>query len=397
MEIAMKYIGPTFTLSYDPLDQQINFEGTLRIFGDAETTSIFSYLTEIHDLVRGTLRLSFRRLRYINAEGMRALSLFIAFARGRNTLNIKIIASSVLAWSVRSLPILSALWERVEFSIYDQHFYKSQDLVEDQDFIPLLRNQTRLLWPQEKAVLARHGLSRGLRVADICCGCGDAPLLMVREFGPSFTLGIDHSEAAIGYARNLQHEFNIHNAEFQRGDATALLLEDNSFDFVSCRLSLQIFSKPEHILSELVRITKPGGRIYVTGEDYDLIIGSPEEKAIRTTYERAAAYGDALGMDLRSGKKLYGMLAGARLQDVRADHIVVDTSAADREAFASVIESWREFSVFTIGTNLGLEESDQKTLLAGYDAQLRTIRRPHGYTTWTVIACSGRKPLAPSA
>jgi ubiquinone/menaquinone biosynthesis C-methylase UbiE len=390
----MKYTGPTYTLSYDPLDQQINFEGTLRIADDTESTALFTYLTQVHDQAQGTLRLSFRKLRYINAEGMRALSLFIAFARGRNTLAIKMIASAVLAWSVRSLPNLCALWDRVEFTIYDQNFYGSQELIEDLEFIPLLRNQTRILWPLEKEVLPKHGLARGMRVADICCGCGDVPLLMLRELSPSFTLGVDHSEAAIGYARGLQREFQIHNAEFQRGDATALLIDDNSFDFVSCRLSLQIFSQPDLILRELMRITKPGGRIYVTGEDYDLIVGSPEERAIRTTYERAAEYGGDLGMDLRNGKKLYGMLAAARLEQIRTDHIVVDTSASDREAFAKVVESWRDFSVFTIGQRLGLDETNRETLLAGYDAHLRTIRRPHGYATWTVIACSGRKPMA---
>lgn len=393
----MKYSGPTYSLSYDPIDQQINFEGTLRIADPAETTLLFEYLTQIHDQVDGILRLSFRRLRYINAEGMRALSLFVAFARGRNRLAIKIIASAVLAWSVRSLPNLCALWDRVEFLIYDQNFYKSQELIEDLDFIPLLRNQTRILWPLEKNILPRHGLARGMRVADICCGCGDVPLLMIRELAPSFALGIDHSEAAIGYARNLQREFNTHNAEFQRGDATALLIDDDSFDFVSCRLSMQIFSQPDLILRELMRITKPGGRIYVTGEDYDLIIGSPEERAIRTTYERAAAYGDQLGMDLRNGRKLYGMLASARLEDIRTDHMVVDTNVADREAFAAVVESWRDFSVFTIGSQLGLQEADRESLLTGYNAHLRTIRRPHGYATWTVIACSGRKPLTPIA
>jgi ubiquinone/menaquinone biosynthesis C-methylase UbiE len=393
----MKHHGPTYALTYDPIDQQINFEGTLRLAQQTEANALFEYLAKMHDQAQGTLRLSFRRLRYINAEGMRALSLFVAFARGRNTLTIKIIASAVLAWSVRSLPNLCALWDRIEFQIYDQNFYKSQEIIEDLQFIPLLRNQTRILWPLEKDVLVRHGLNRGMRVADICCGCGDVPLLMLRELAPSFALGVDHSEAAIGYARNLQQEFQAHNAEFQRGDATALMLDDNSFDFVSCRLSLQIFSQPELILRELMRITKPGGRIYVTGEDYDLIIGNPEDRAIRTTYERAAAYGDDLGMDLRNGKKLYGMLAAARLEEIRTDHIVVDTSVADREAFAAVVESWRDFSVFTIGNQLGLTEPDRDSLLAGYDAHLRTIRRPQGYTTWTIIACSGRKPLAATA
>ncbi len=391
----MKYNGSTYTLTYDPLDQQVDFEGTFRPVGEDEISAVFKYMTQIHDQVKGTLRLNFRRLRYVNAEGIRALSLFIAYARGRDTLTIKIVASGVLAWSERILPNLRAVWERVEFSIYDQNFYKSQNIIEDIDFIPLLRNQTRILWPIEKEILARHGLVKGNRVADICCGCGDVPLLICREFQPSFTLGVDHSEAAVEYARNLQSDFNIHNAEFQRGDATSLMLGDDSFDFVLCRLSLQIFSQPELILKELIRITKPGGRIYTLCEDYDLIVGHPEDEAVRRTYERAAIYGDQMGMDLRSGKKLYSMLSEARLEDIRTDHVVVDTNNTDREAFARVIESWRAFSVFTIGNSLNLSDADQASLLAGYDAHLRTIRSAYGYTTWTMVACSGRKPAQP--
>ncbi|GAB4116955.1 MAG: class I SAM-dependent methyltransferase [Roseiflexaceae bacterium] len=388
----MKYTGATYNLNYDPLDQQINFEGILRIAGEDETTTVFAFLAEIHDSVNGTLRLSFRRLRYINAEGMRALSLFIAFARGRNTLTIKLIASSVLAWSVRSLPNLCALWDRVEFSIYDQNFYKSQEMIEDLSFIPVLRNQTRILWPHEKQVIERHGLTRGMRVADICCGCGDVPLLMVREFAPSFTMGIDHSEAAIGYARGLQQEFQIHNAEFQRGDATALLIDDNSFDFVSCRLSLQIFSQPDQILRELIRITKPGGRIYVTGEDYDLVLGYPEEQSVRYAYEQTAAYASDLGVDLRNGRKLYSMLSEARLEQIHTDHVVVDTTNTERDAFATVIENWRDFSTNAVGGSLGLSDADRERLRNGYNAHLRSVRQPHGYAAWTLIACSGRKP-----
>lgn len=390
----MKLVHATYKLHYDPLDQQINFEGIFRPAHDDEVGAVVAYLVKIHDQVQGTLNLDFRRLRYINATGMTALSRFISYAQERNALTIRIIASGVLAWAERILPNLCELWPKVEFTVHDKDFYRSQEIIEDADFIPLLRNQTRILWPQEQTVLARHGLRQGMRVADICCGCGDVPLLISRAMHPSFMLGVDHSAAAVAYARRLQQDFQIANAEFQRGDATALMVEDNSFDFVLCRLSLQIFSQPTAILAELIRITKPGGRIYVLCEDYDLIIGYPEDELIAHTYARAALYGDAMGMDLRSGKKLYQMLSAARLQEIRTDSIMVDTSNADREALAQVIESWRSFSVDTIGDRLALNAEEKAALRAGYDAQLRSIRSPYGYTTWGLIACSGCKPLS---
>ena len=389
----MKHIGKTYTLTYDPLDQQVEFTGVCRLSEAAEARQIFRYLAQIHDAAQGALQLNFRRLRYMNARGIKALAHFITWARRQNRRQIKLVAAHVVPWSVRELSVLTRLWSDVEIIIYDQNFYKSQNLIEDAAFIPLLRNQTRILWPLEKKILRQHGLEKGMKTADICCGCGDVPLLISRELGAGQVIGIDHSEAAIAYARNLRRQFHVQNASFQRGDATALMLEDDQFDFVLCRLSLQIFSRPEQILQELIRIAKPGGRVYAVCEDYDLVLGHPESDAIRHTYRLAAEYGDQMGMDLRSGKKLYGMLAEARLEDIRTDYLMVDTGNADREAFARVIESWQTFSVETIGGELGLNGAERGTLQAGYEAQLRAIRSPYGYTTWGLTACSGRKPV----
>jgi len=390
----MKYSNGSYTLTYDSLDQQVEFEGALRPVTAEEVSEIVAYLIRMHDRVQGTLRLNFRRLRYLSARGLEALAQFVAYARDKNKLKLKIVAAGVLAWSERILPNLNDIWDQLEFIVHDKDFYKSQGIVEDSDFIPLLRNQTRILWPQEKPALERHGLKKGMKVADICCGCGDVPLLITREFQPTSMLGIDHSKAAVAYARNLQEEFSLQNAEFRRGDATALMLDDNQFDFVLCRLSLQIFSKPEEIVKELVRVTKPGGRVYVMCEDYDLIVGHPESELIRETYNKAALYGDEMGMDLRSGKKLYNWLLQARLDDIFTSHIVVDTNNANRDAFANVIESWRDFSVYEIGNSLELTKEEQNRLLSGYDAQLQTIKSPYGYTTWGLVACSGQKPIS---
>ena len=389
----MNYAQATYALKYDPLDQQIDFEGILRPATVDEITNLVEYLKNVHDQVTGRLNLNFQRLRYVSAAGIKALSLFIDYARIQDSLNITVVASSVLAWSERVLPNLQSIWDKVEFSVYDKNFYKSQEIIEEEDFIPLLRNQTRIIWPIEREILKEHGLRAGMRVADICCGCGDVPLLISRDFKPSYILGVDHSEAAIAHARHLQSGFSIHNAEFQRGDATTLMINDDVFDFVLCRLSLQIFSQPDLILKELIRIAKPGGRVYVICEDYDFIIGHPEGDLIHDTYERAAEYGDLMGMDLRSGKKLYGMLNQAHLEDIRTDHMIIDTSNANRDAFAQVIESWKKFSVYTIGNDLELSQSDQQSLLAGYEAQLRTIRSTNGFTTWGIVACSGKKPF----
>ena len=171
------------------------------------------------------------------------------------------------------------------------------------------------------------------------------------------------------------------------------MLDDELFDFVVCRLSLQIFSKPEEITSELVRITKPGGRIYLLGEDYDMVVGHPNSREIRDVYEKAGDYGTRMGMDLYNGKKLFSILREMKLEHIALDFINVDTSNSDRKSFGAMIESWRRFSADTIGRELNISDEAHDELLAGYDAHLRTINHPLGYAAWTLVAASGEKRL----
>ncbi|OQX29236.1 MAG: hypothetical protein B0D92_04785 [Spirochaeta sp. LUC14_002_19_P3] len=384
----------TYNLKFDPVDQEICFSGNLRVNKVAELEKIYDFMEKVHDSMEGVMRLNFRRMKYVDANGLQAIMLFLKYAKAKDKLDIKLIVSNVLTWAEKTLYSFSKISDRIEFVIHDQNFYGSQSIIEDQDFIPLLRNQTKLLWPLEREVLIKHGLAKGMRVADICSGCGDTSLLVARELNPSMIVGVDHSTAGVGFAMERQNEFKVRNAEFRLGDASSLMLEDNSFDFVICRLSIQIFSKPMDIMRELYRITKTGGRIYVTGEDYDMIVGSPHQEEIRNVYNMAGGYGTDMGMDLYNGRKLYSMLRDMKLSDIRTDHIVVDTVNSDRDAFAEMVESWKHFSAETISSELNLDQSTKTKLLAGYDTHLKAIKYPHGYSTWTVVAASGEKKSA---
>lgn len=380
-----------YSLKFDPIDQEIYFSGNLRVRNVEELSKVFSFLETIHDSTEGVIRLNFRRMKYVDANGLQAVMAFLKYARSKSKLDVKLIVSNVLTWAEKTLHSFSKIWDRIEFIVHDKNFYGSQNIIEDQEFIPLLRNQTKLLWPLERDVLIKHGLEKGMKVADICSGCGDTTLLVARELNPSLVVGIDHSTAGVEFAMSKQNEFKVRNAEFRLGDASSLMLEDNSFDFVICRLSIQIFSKPMDILRELYRITKPGGRIYVTGEDYDMIVGTPNQSEIRMVYNMAGNYGFDMGMDLYNGRKLFSMLRDMKLSDIRMDHIVVDTVNSDRESFAEMVESWKHFSAETISSELKIDQSTKAKLLAGYDSHLKAIRHPQGYSTWTVVAASGEK------
>jgi SAM-dependent methyltransferase len=387
----MSITGERYKISFDAIDQQVNFEGVLRSTDQSDLAKIKNYLQEVHGRLNGSMRLNFRKMRYINASGVKVIIDFLKFARKSEKLSIKLVGSKVLTWEGKTLSVIRSLWDNIEFIVHDENFYKSQGIIEDADFIPLLRNQTRLLWPKEKEVLKIHGLREGNKVADICCGCGDVALLIAKELKPGIVMGVDHSTPAIECAMKLQREFDVLNVDFRLGDATALLLEDELFDFVLCRLSIQIFSKPEEILKELYRILKPGGRLYLLGEDYDLIVGYPNEEEIRNVYARAGKYGTEIGMDLYNGKKLYSIMTNMRMSNIMIDYINIDTINSDRRVFKEMITSWRYFSADTIGKKLHISQEEHDNLLAGYDMHLKTIKNRHGYTKWTVVAASGEK------
>jgi len=111
-----------------------------------------------------------------------------------------------------------------------------------------------------EALVGRIGVSRGMRVLDL--GCGDGTTAV-----PEATLGAD--VLGVDIARNLVEAGNrrvaalgLTNLRFQEGDATDLKqLADQSFDLVVSIFGAMFAPKPFDVAREMVRVTKPGGRI----------------------------------------------------------------------------------------------------------------------------------------
>ena len=103
------------------------------------------------------------------------------------------------------------------------------------------------------AVLARCALPAGGRVLDVGCGQGLA-LELFREAGLQPTgIGVGPDVAACR-ARGL---------EVVEMDFSDLAFDDGEFDLVWCRHALEHSAIPFFMLSELRRILKPGGVLYV--------------------------------------------------------------------------------------------------------------------------------------
>lgn len=110
------------------------------------------------------------------------------------------------------------------------------------------------------ALVDKLGVTKGMKVLDLGGGDGTTAL-------PEAKLGAD--VLVVDIARNLVEAGNIRakqagltNCVFQEGDATDLHdLKDGSFDLVVSIFGAMFAPKPFDVASEMVRVTKPGGRI----------------------------------------------------------------------------------------------------------------------------------------
>ncbi len=111
-----------------------------------------------------------------------------------------------------------------------------------------------------EALVKSLGIAPPLRVLDLGCGDGTTALPLAR-LGAE-VLGVDIARNLVAAGNKRAAEAGLTRLKFQEGDACKLEgIPDHSFD-----LSLSVFGamfapKPFDVARELVRVTKPGGRI----------------------------------------------------------------------------------------------------------------------------------------
>lgn len=111
-----------------------------------------------------------------------------------------------------------------------------------------------------EALVARLGVTRGLKVLDL--GCGDGTTALPAAKLGADVRGVDIARYLVEAGNKRAREQGLTNCTFQEGDASDLHeLEDRSFDLVVSIFGAMFAPKPFEVAKGMVRVAKPGGRI----------------------------------------------------------------------------------------------------------------------------------------
>lgn len=167
-----------------------------------------------------------------------------------------------------------ARYQCASFEEGRKEVYDNPDIMEGYYLDGLYLSQ--ILWPNHFRIMRYFldqfvaGLPEKGSILELPLGTGAYSTYGLRD-KPGWTgLGVDLSPSALAYSRNLIQHWRLGDrlsAEFGEGQKT-LPWEDNSFDAMITGELLEHLDDPASFLKECVRITKPGGFLFVTTAIY---------------------------------------------------------------------------------------------------------------------------------
>ena len=132
----------------------------------------------------------------------------------------------------------------------------NQALWEKGDFTRLAATMRR----SGEAIVAGLGVTDTMHVLDV--GCGDGTTAVPSAQRGATVLGVDIARNLVSAGNARAEDLGLSNLSFEHGDASNLSgIDDDRFDLVVSVFGAMFAPRPFDVAKELVRVTKPGGRI----------------------------------------------------------------------------------------------------------------------------------------
>jgi len=129
-------------------------------------------------------------------------------------------------------------------------------------------------------VISLLNLKENSNFLDIGCGTGWAMHLAAESVGGVGTFyGVDLSSKMIEKAK--ENFSGKENFRFIQSDSSSIPLEDNFFDAIICTNSFHHYLHPEKVMTEIHRLLKSAGRIYILDPTADTWVSRAFDKMSR--------------------------------------------------------------------------------------------------------------------
>jgi SAM-dependent methyltransferase len=260
--------------------------------------------------------------------------------------------------------------------------------------IERLRAQAAAIAFDAGVMLDRIGVGPGWRCLDLGCGPGGILELLGARVGPTGrVVGLDADPVMLAAARAWTRALGLTGVELVASDAYQPGVRREAFDLVHVRFLASTAGRGEALIRGALALVRPGGVLALQEPDIAKLECYPPHPAwdrlkrlLQTVFERN-------GGDTRIGRRLYGLLRGAGLEEVRYRPFLVGVTHGEpmRDYLPATIESIRA----AIQAAALIEEPQLAEALA---ACRRHLADPDTvFTTYLVVQAWGRKAGRPAS
>lgn len=201
-------------------------------------------------------------------------------------------------------------------------------------------------------LMADLQISDGEAVLDVGCGSGVFDRVLADlSGGRNHITAVDYSPYMVAEAKGIAQAGDLEGAiDFQVGNAEALTFPDGSFDVV---FSVTVLEEgdADRMLSEMVRVTKPGGRIGVIVRSLDSpwVVNLPISDDLRRKLEQPGTIAGGVSKGGCADRSLYSRF-------VQAGLLRINASAQLATFGEGLYTAWWEPAVLAAVSDEGAEE-----------------------------------------
>lgn len=161
-------------------------------------------------------------------------------------------------------------------------------------------------------------ISDSFKICDFGCGLGNLINEIYTKYNNAHITGVEISKEQYEVAK--KNNKKNKNVVLINEDVLKSNLPDNCFDITYCRYLLEHVQDPVNVIKEMIRITRPGGKIVVQENDLHNVIYYPEIQGHSKVMNKFCELQIQMGGDPYIGRKLFSLFNAGNAKNIKLDY-----------------------------------------------------------------------------